>query len=82
MKYHQVESENIGRTFDVEDDGVPSRRQLLEWLREAEDDLGELADIVNSIAAQQGMVSQAQRANDIAHRWIHRRSRRLTRPSD
>jgi hypothetical protein len=82
MEYHQVESETTGRTFEVRDDGIPSRRQLLEWLRDAEDDLGELADIVNSIAARQGMVSQAQRANDIAHKWIHRRSLRLSRQSD
>lgn len=51
---------------------------LLSWLQEAEDDLGELADIVQSLAAKMGAASQAQRANAIAHKWIHRRSKRLT----
>lgn len=56
--------------------------QLLLWLHDAENDLGELADIVNSMAATQGMVSQARRANELAHKWIHRRSLRETRAQE
>lgn len=63
-------------TDDLSEVPEVSNRQLLAWLHDAEDDLGELADIVNSMAAQQGLVSQAQRANAIAHKWIHRRSLR------
>lgn len=66
----------------VEDLPEVSNQQLLAWLNDAENDLGELADIVNSIAANQGMASQAQRANAIAHKWIHRRSLRQTRQPD
>lgn len=63
----------------VEDLPEVSNQPLLAWLHDAEDDLGELADIVNNIAANQGRASQAQRANAIAHKWIHRRSLRATR---
>lgn len=48
----------------------------LAWLHDAENDLGELADIVGSLAASMGATSQARRANEIMHKWVHRRSLR------
>ena len=55
---------------------------LLKWLQEAEDDLGDLAEIVEALAARQGASSYARKANDIKHRWAHRRARRQLRELD
>lgn len=55
---------------------------LLNWLQEAEDDLGDLAEIVEALAARQGSSSYARKANDIKHRWVHRRTQRQLRESD
>lgn len=49
---------------------------LHQYLQEAEDDLGDLARIVEQLAALQGLGQSAQKANDIAHRWEFRRNKR------
>lgn len=50
--------------------------QLLRWLLDAEDDLGDLARLVETGLARQGLNVQAREANKIAHKWEFRRNRR------
>lgn len=54
----------------------------LSWLHEAEDDIGTLAHLIETLAAQAGQVSVANKANTIGHRWTHRRSLREQRATD
>lgn len=50
--------------------------QLEMWLFEAEDDLGDLARLVEAGLARSGLPVQAREANKIAHKWEFRRNRR------
>lgn len=56
--------------------------QLRRWLCEAEDDLGDLARLVEAGLARQGMTVQARDANKIAHKWEFRRNRRRLESGD
>ena len=46
------------------------------WLLETQDDLGDLARLVEAGLARQGLTVQAREANKIAHKWEFRRNRR------
>lgn len=50
--------------------------QLLRWLWDAENDLGDLARLVETGLARQGLGVQAREANKIAHKWEFRRNKR------
>ena len=50
--------------------------ELESWLLEAEDDLGDLARLVETGLARAGQTVQAREANKIAHKWEYRRNRR------
>lgn len=50
--------------------------QILRWLLDAENDLGDLARLVEAGLARQGLNVQAREANKIAHKWEFRRNRR------
>jgi len=46
------------------------------WLLETQDDLGDLARLLEAGLARQGLTVQAHEANKIAHKWEFRRNRR------
>jgi hypothetical protein len=70
------------RVFEFDEDGVPSRATLLDWLIEAENDLGDLARIVEELAASAGRDQSAGRARAIGHRWDYRRNKRRGRAEE
>lgn len=81
-KFTKHISPKTKRVFEFDSDGVPSRTTLLDWLHEAENDLGDLARIVEELAASAGRGQLASRAQAIGHRWEYRRNKRRIRTSD